>query len=154
MREPEPGLTLARIREVIEVRAYLPPPGIAALEETERALGVPFPGWLRDVYLACNGFEGPAGVRYLWPLEGREGVLLFTKFLRSEDWSPSWLDRAIIFGDNGVGGSITTHWAALDGKLIEWCYGDGAAYSVLDCGLLGLWKREQDKWDAVRAREA
>jgi hypothetical protein len=30
-------------------------------EQTERGLGVPFPEWLRTIYLHCNGFSGPIG---------------------------------------------------------------------------------------------
>jgi hypothetical protein len=152
MAPPKPDPVLSQIRVAIEVTACNPAPSLKLIEEVERRLGVPFPEWVRGVYRSCNGFCGPTGVRYLYPLDGRDGVLELTLFLRNEDWSPPWLKRAIVFGDNGVGGSITTHWLALDGKLIQWCYGDGTDFSILNCDLFALWSREQALWDAVRVR--
>jgi hypothetical protein len=149
MPPPEANDVLSQIRAVIEVTAWEPAKP-KLLDEVEQRLVVPFPDWLRSVYHYSNGFCGPTGVRYLYPLDGRDGVLEFTLFLREEDWSPKWLQRAIVFSDNGAGGSITIHWAALDGQLIEWCYGDGADFRILESDLLALWKREQERWDAVR----
>jgi hypothetical protein len=146
MLTPDPSLI--SVRKVMEISAHAPPKDTAVLEETERQLGVTFPDWLRIQYLSCNGFTGPAGVRYLYPLDGSDGVLSFTRFVRHE-WGLPWLQRAIIFSDNGLGGSTTVHWAALDGRLIEWCYGDEGEYTVLDFDLLELWAREQQKWNAI-----
>ena len=148
MPELIPDPSLSRVREVMNVTAHEPPLDISILEETERRLGVAFPDWLRVFYLSCNGFKGPTGVRYLYPLDGRDGVLCFTEFVR-EEWGLDWLQRAIIFSDNGLGGSVTVHWCALDGKLIEWCYGDEGEYTVLDLDLLTLWAREQKNWSSI-----
>jgi hypothetical protein len=71
-------------------------------------------------------------------------------FLRNEDWSPPWLKQAIVFGDNGMDGTTSTDWLSLDGKLIEWCIGDGANFTILDCDLFALWSREQKRWEALR----
>lgn len=141
---------LARIRSAIETTSINPPATPKMIESVERGLGVPFPPWLRSIYLACNGFCGPTGVGYLWPLEGEYGVEAFTHFLRNDPNWPDWLDRAIVFSDNGVGGTITVHWAALDGKLIEWCYGDNEAFTILNIDLFELWAREQKMWDEIR----
>jgi len=147
---PEPDPVLSKIRAVIEVTACNPAASRELIDDdVEWRLAAPFPGWLRTVYRSCNGFCGPTGVRYLYPLDGRDGVLELNLFLRDEDWAPPWLNRAIVFSDNGAGGSITTHWVALDGALIQWCYGDGADFTVLDCDLFELWRREQERWDAV-----
>jgi hypothetical protein len=147
-----PDPSLSNIRAVMEITAFLPPAPVTVLEETERQLGVVFPNWLRAFYLSCNGFRGPTGVSYLYALDGREGVLEFTKFVR-EEWGLPWLQRAIIFSDNGLGGSITIHWAALDGKLIEWCYGDDGEYKVLEFDLLALWAREQRMWNTLSTEQ-
>jgi hypothetical protein len=82
-------------------------------------------------------------------LGGSDGVLGFNHFLRQEWTEAAWLKKAIIFADNGVGGTLTVHWAALNGQLIEWCYGDGAEYQVLDVDIFSVWAREQSKWDAL-----
>lgn len=143
----DPAAVLARIRSVMKVLQFFPPPDPEMIARVEQELGVSFPDWLRRVYEACNGFTGPTNVGYLWRLDGREGVLEFTQFLRASEWSPAWLERAIVFGDNGSGGSITTHWAALDSNLIEWCYGDGEQFTSLKPDLYALWKREQERWN-------
>ena len=147
--EDNPAQILARIRSVMKVTNVNPPATEAMVEGVEEALGVAFPPWLRRIYRACNGFSGPTGVHYLWPLDGREGVQEFTLFLRAEEYWPDWLDRAIVFSDNGLGGSITVHWAALNGNLVEWCYGDSERFDVLEFDLFELWRREQARWDAV-----
>jgi hypothetical protein len=152
----------ARIRAVITVEQFLPTPPRPLLgpdgrqvlysqeeliADVERKLSVAMPPWLREVYLACNGFLGPFGVCYLYHLDGSEGVGDFTLFLREQEWAPRWLARAIVFGYIGGSGSTTTHTAALDGQLIEWCYGDGEAFRALEGGLFELWRRIQEEWD-------
>ena len=140
---------LAKIRSAMKAEEFKPPAAAALIEDVERGLGITFPSWLREVYLACNGFTGPTGVRYLYPLEGPGGALDWTLFLRDEPWWPDWLDRSIIFSDNGLGGSITTHWGVLDGDLIEWCYGDVDDYSILNFDIYELWAREQRWWNEL-----
>jgi hypothetical protein len=120
---------------------------IAAVEQK---LAVAMPPWLREVYLSCNGFLGPAGVCCLYRLDGPEGVGDFTLFLREQDWAPPWLQRAIVFGYIGGSGSTTSHTVALDGRLIEWCYGDGDQYRALNGGLFALWRQIQAQWDQLR----
>jgi hypothetical protein len=139
---------LSKIRSAMKVEEFKPPAAAELIDDVERGLRVSFPSWLREVYLACNGFTGPTGVRYLYPLDGSGGVLDLTLFLR-EEWWPDWLDRSIIFSDNGLGGSITTHWGVLDGRLIEWCYGDVDEYSILDLDIYELWAREQEGWNEL-----
>jgi hypothetical protein len=150
MHDPQTDSIIAEIRSVLEVTAFNPAPEQSLIDDVERSLGVQLPQWLRAVYRSCNGFQGPTGTNYLYPLDGHDGVLEFTLFLRKEEWAPAWIERAIIFGDNGVGGSIITHWVALDGRLIEWCIGDGDRYALVENDLFALWKREQERWDAVR----
>ncbi len=162
MAVPEMDPVLARIREVITVKKFcLPPlrplfepdgqrlriPLAELIADVERKLGVPLPSWLREVYLSCNGFFGPTGECYLYPLDGSEGVGDFNLFLREQDWAPPWLERAIVFGSIGGSGSTTTHTLVLDGQLCEWCYGDGERFRVLQGGLLKLWQQIQAKWD-------
>jgi hypothetical protein len=163
MAPPEADPVLAQIRAVIAVTAFHPPPlrplfepdgrRLAVpltelVEDTERRLGVAMPPWLRAIYHSCNGFAGPYGVGILYHL-GSEGAADFTLFLREQPWSPPWLKRAIVFGYVGGSGSTTTHSVALDGKLVEWCYGDGAKFTVPEGDLFDLWRRIQASWDAL-----
>ena len=120
---------------------------IELIEDLEQRLNVPMPEWLRTIYLHCNGFSGPFNEGILYPPDGEGGVRDFTLFLREQDYSPSWIQRAIVFGYVAGSGSITTHSAALDGKLIEWCYADGEKYRALDGDLFNLWERIQSNWD-------
>jgi len=140
---------LNRISAVMRVERFFPPADPADLEQAERQLGVQFPDWLRRIYVATDGFVGPTGVRYLYRLREPNGLLDFNPFLRQEWEQADWLRRAIVFGDNGLGGSSTVQWAALDGCLIEWCLGDGHEHEILDLDVFGLWAREQRNWDAL-----
>jgi hypothetical protein len=161
---PETDPVLAKIREVIAVTAFHPAPPRPLFEpdgrrlavpmpeliaETERRLMVPMPSWLRAGYQSCNGYAGPYGVGVLYPLDGSEGVGDFTLFLREQGWAPKWLQWAIVFGHIRGSGSMTTHSVALGGHLVEWCYGDGDLFTVLEGGLIDLWRRIQTEWDAV-----
>lgn len=119
------------------------------IDEAGRVLGVPFPPWLRDLYLLSDGFTGPTGVRYLYPLLGRDGAVGTTLFLRNESWAPEWVQRSIIFADNGMGGSITTHWGALDDSIVEWCFGDGADFTERGHDYASVLAAEQRTWDEV-----
>ncbi len=167
----------AKIREVIQVTEFYEPPFrplfepdgsgqirplfgsdgsrlrmsmVELIDDVERSLGVSMPDWLRTVYLGCNGFGGQYSGNVLSQLDGDAGVRDFTQFLRKQDFSPPWIHRAIVFGHLQGSGSITTHSVALDGQLLEWCYGDGAEYTVLEPDLLALWRRLQEVWDSVR----
>src|SRR5262249_53754823 len=140
MTMPETDPVRARIRQAISVTEFLPPPLRPVFEpdgqrlrvpmaeliaDAERKLGVAMPPWLREVYLGCNGFLGPSGECFLYPLDGNQGVGDFPLFLREQAWSPPWLKRAIVFGYVRGTVSLTTHSVALDGQLIEWRYLDG-----------------------------
>jgi SMI1/KNR4 family protein SUKH-1 len=147
---------LTRIRKVIAVKAFHPPPLRPLFEpdgrrltvpmtdliaEVERKLGVPMPPWLREIYRHCNGFTGPYGRDVLYRLDGSQGVVEFTLAIRAQDWAPPWLSRAIIFGATGGTGSMTTHTVALDGQLVMWCYGDGEKFTVPEGDLFDVWDR-------------
>ena len=88
MEVPKLDPVLARISEVIAVEEFHPAPlrplyepdgrrlripMAELIERTERELGVPFPDWLREVYLACNGFSGLIGVCSMFRLDGQDG---------------------------------------------------------------------------------
>jgi hypothetical protein len=164
MFRQEVNPVLSKIREVIIVTDFQPPPLRPLFEpdgrrlhvpmtdliaSVERMLGVPLPPWLREVYLCCNGFLGQHGECILYPLDGSGGVGEFTLFLREEKWSPAWLKRAIVFGYVGGSVSTTTHMVALDGQLIEWCYGDDDQFKVVEGGLIKLFRRIQARWDGI-----
>lgn len=138
--------TLARIRTENEG----PPATVEQVSAVERGLRVAFPRWLRELYLACDGFNGPTGVGYFFPLTGEGSVANQNLFLRAQEWAPPWLDRAVLFGTGAAGGSITVFWGALGGDLIEWCIGDGHEYTRLDGDVFDLWRREQAQWDGLR----
>lgn len=146
--------TLEQISAVMRVTQFFPPADPSDVQHVEQELGVPFPPWLRHIYAAADGFLGPTGVRYLYPLMPTNGVLDFTRFLRREWHEAAWLERAIVFAENGLGGSLTIHWAVLDGQLIEWCYGDGTEYQVSELDIFGVWAREQLMWNNVEADAA
>src|SRR5689334_5811514 len=93
---------LEQISAVMRVDQYFPPADASDVDQVERELGVPFPDWLRRIYLAADGFIGPTGVRYLYRLRERNGVSDFTRFLRQEWADAAWLKRAIVFGENGL----------------------------------------------------
>jgi hypothetical protein len=169
MESPGPDPVLARITDVITVEELHPAPlrplfepdgrrlrvpMAEPIERTERDLGLPFPDWLKAVYLSCNGFSGPIGVCSLLGLDGPGGVAGYTLFLRSQESSPAWLQRAIVFSHRRVSWSIDTHWAARDGDLVEWAPGEGPSPTILEPDLFALWRREQEQADRLAAERS
>ena len=136
--------------DVMRVETFYPPADASAIAAAEAKVRVAFPHWLRELYLACNGFRGPTQWEYLIPLEGREGLVEFTEFLRAEDWAPPWLSRAVVFGSDINSGTLTTHFVALDGKLVTWTLGDAGEFVPFDGTVYDLYRREQAGWDELK----
>ena len=149
MSPEDPDEVRQRLLDVMRVETLNPPADPTAIAAAERRVGVVFPQWLRVLYLACNGFRGPTQWEYLLMLEGRDGLVESTEMLRAEDWAPPWLARAVVFGSDTGGGTLTTHFAALDGNLITWTLGDGPAFSTFEGTVFDLYRREQQLWDEV-----
>lgn len=164
-----PEAVRERIREAIVVSEFYaaparpgadasghrePVPMVELIIDAEQRLGVPFPPWLREIYESCNGFATHTGDPVLYRLQGDEGVTELNLFLREEPWHPSWISRAIVFGHVDGSLSTTTHTVALDGVLVEWCYGDGEEVRRISADLFAVWQRMQARWDAALAEEA
>src|SRR5687768_1962049 len=139
MSPEDPHPVRIALREAMRVESFGPPAHPDRIAEAEQRLGVEFPSWLRDLYLACDGFTGPTAWPYLLPLGGRDGVIEFNEFLRGEDWAPVWLPRAVVFATDTGSGTGTVNFAVLDGELIEWCLGDGSEYTAFDGTIYDLY---------------
>lgn len=154
LEDADKTMTHASIKE--RILAAMPkvsfndPATSVMIEKAQLSLAVTFPSWLRDLYLTCDGFSGPTDVRYLYPLCEDNGVVEFTLFLRNE-WKLPWLNRCAVFSENGLGGSSTVHWGICDGKLIEWCYGDGNDFNEIDGDFISILKRQQSLWDELES---
>ena len=133
-----------RIEAVMRVEEFSDPAPPDAIDAAERELGVPIPAELREIYHACNGFAGPTWTRYLSSLQD---AIKLTRMER-QNWGESypWLEKAALFGRNGVGGSLTVQWGVLRScpdEILEWCYGDGGEYTLLSMTWYDLWARER-----------
>ena len=149
MSSEAPDRVRQRLLDVMRVETFYPPADASAIAAAETRVGVVFPQWLRNLYLACNGFRGPTQWEYLLPLEGCEGLVEFTQFLRAEEWAPPWLARAVVFGSDTGSLSLTTHFVALDGALVTWTFGDGPVFVEFDGTVYDLYRREQALWDEL-----
>jgi hypothetical protein len=136
----------------MRIKAFHPPADPVAVAAAETRLGVALPAWLRALYLACDGFVGPTGWDgYLLPLEGRDGLVGYTEFLRHDgEGMPPSMARAIVFGHQGYSFTISTHFAALDGALVTWNFGDDD-FAPFDGTVYDLYRREQAELDSFAA---
>lgn len=146
-----PDLIRQRLLDVMRVETFYPPADVSAIAAAETRLGVMFPQWLRELHLACNGFRGPTQFMYLLSLEGREGLVEFTEFLRADHRPPPWLARAVVFGSDTGSGTLTTLFVSLDGELVTWTLGDGPVFNKFEGSVFDLYRREQQLWDEVGA---
>ena len=136
----------------MRIESFFPPADLAAIASAEIELGVQFPAWLREMYLACDGFHGPTAWPYLLPLSGYEGAVEFNEFLRSEFLYVPWLAQAVVFGSNLGSGTSSVHFAAFNGELIEWCLGDGSEFTRFNGTVYDLYRREQVMWDTIETK--
>lgn len=80
----------------------------ADLAGAERRLGHPLPEDLWDLHLAFNGFLGPTAAPFFQPLlesmkDGPQSIVGYTLFLRDEFPEIPWVQRVVIFGNDGCG---------------------------------------------------
>jgi hypothetical protein len=104
------------------------------ISRAESELGATLPAVLRELYLAFDGFNGPTGAAFFWPLfghvENSPGLVEMNLFYRGDDLFPQGLvSQCIFFGDNGCG----PQWGMkrdVPGKVILWDAAWGDEYEV------------------------
>jgi hypothetical protein len=108
---------------------------------------VPIPPVLRNLYRSFNGFRGPTGAAFFWPLFGDRGLVRWHQFLRSEFTQP-WLSTCLFYGDAG-GGSPWGLKADLPGRVILWDAEWGDDFEVVRTSVLDVWLDEKRKYDEL-----
>lgn len=131
------------------------PPTAAMIAQVEKALGHALPDQLRSLYLEFDGFQGPTGANFLFPVleraaPGSESLLTYTQFFRGEEYFPEWLQRAVAVGDNGTG---TTWFVLLEEgeRLVRWD-AEWEEYEEVDGNLLDAWIAERKLYESVSTR--
>jgi hypothetical protein len=119
----------------------------------ENRLGHSLPSMFRDLYLQFDGFTGPTNAAFFYPLLvpssfSQAALVEHTLFLRSEDYFPKFLHRAVVFGDYGTGPC----WAvSLDApsRIIEWDAEWGEDYEVLEGTPFEIWKNKKEWYESL-----
>jgi hypothetical protein len=131
-------------------------PAIAAvIAQVEQALGHGLPDQLRSLYLAFDGFQGPTGANFLFPVleqatKGSESLLTCTQFFRNEDYFPEWLQHAIPVGDNGTGATWFTLLEEGE-RLVRWD-AEWEEYEEVEGTLLDAWIAERKLYESISPR--
>jgi hypothetical protein len=123
----------------------------------ESKLGETLPAELKGLYLAFDGFKGPTGASFFWPLfahkENDPGLVEMNLFFRGDDLFPQGLvSKCIFFGDNGCG----TQWGIkrdLAGKVILWDAEWGDEYEIAGEDLLEVWTAEKRMYEELDGQE-
>jgi hypothetical protein len=143
----------AEVARHCRVTSFGPPCSPEQIEEASRKLALRFPDALRSLYLAFDGLRGPTNAAFLWSLAK---VVDQNLFVREEEWAPSWLRRVIIFGDDGIGGTIGIQWA-IDpdhtDQIIEWCLGSLSDRPIGGSTVFEVWRREQERYDEAASKK-
>ncbi len=147
-------ITAASVRKALPGGDFREPVSASMLLEAETSLGHALPPLLRELYLAFDGFLGPTLAPFLFPLvtrpsEMQESLVSFTLFLRSEDYCPDWLHRAVAVGGSGGGAA----WFILlerPDAVVRWEAEWGPEFEELDGSLLEVWLREKAKYEPLR----
>lgn len=128
------------------------PVTVAAIAQVEQALGHPLPDQVRSLYLEFDGFQGPTGANFLFPVleratPGSESLLTYTQFFRSEDYFPEWLQRAVAVGENGTG---ATWFILLEERerVVQWD-AEWEEYEEVKGNLIDAWIEERKLYESV-----
>jgi hypothetical protein len=146
-----------------EVRAcfagfgFGPPCSESEIHRAESELGEALPAVLKELYLAFDGFEGPTGAGFFWPLfahaENDPGLVEMNLFFRGDDLFPQGLvSQCLFFGDNGCG----PQWGIkrdLPGKVILWDAAWGDKYEVTGEDPLEVWTAEKRMYEELDGQE-
>jgi hypothetical protein len=143
------------VRQAFAKGVFRKPATAAAIAQVEQALGHPLPDQIRGLYLEFDGFQGPTGANFLFPVleratPGGESLLTYTQFFRSEDYFPEWLQHAVAVGDNGTG----TTWFILleEGERIVRWDAEWEEYEEVEGNLLDAWIAERKLYESVSSR--
>ena len=116
------------------------------IEQAQVELGHRLPDSLVVVYLQANGFNGPTGAPFLYPLVSTTtatSAVSHTLYLRSDPIQPDFWSHCIAFGDFGVGGywgiDINTQ------RVFEWWPEDGDEITYIESSINELWS-EKEAW--------
>jgi cell wall assembly regulator SMI1 len=119
----------------------------------EAELGEPLPPALRELYCAFDGFRGPTGATFFWPLFGREGLVEMNRFYRRDPLFPQGLvSQCVFFGDDGCG----PQWGLmrdLPGNVIRWDAEWGSDFEVAGASPLDAWRAAKESYDSLSEAE-
>jgi hypothetical protein len=102
---------------------------------------------LREMYREFDGFGGPMGTCFLYPLLlpqpfSKETLVGHTLFLRGEEYFPVFLHKAVVYGDFGNG----PYWGVLldtPDKVFVWDAEWGDQFDVLEGTPLDAWEKHR-----------
>lgn len=115
------------------------------MAKAEELLGHPLPPLLTELYLNFNGFTGPTGAAFFYPLPT---LVEHTLLLRSEDYFPTFLRHAVAIGDYGTG----SYWVILidaPGNILEWDAEWGDDYETLEGTLVDVWRGRKELYERL-----
>jgi len=123
------------------------------ISRAESELGETLPPVLRELYLAFDGFNGPTGAAFFWPLfahgENAPGLVEMNLFYRGDDLFPRGLvSQCLFFGDGGGG----PQWGIkqdIPGKIILWDAEWGSEFEVAGADPLEVWANEKRIYDEL-----
>ena len=141
------------VRAMFPGATFRPPCADAQISMAEQRLGHALPPILVDIYRAFDGFLGPTGAQFLYPLddptrETSTTLVTYTLFLRGQDYFPAFLKSAVAVGDMGAGAcwliflSEPTRVALWDA---EW----GDDYERLEGGIADVWRSAKEQYESL-----
>ena len=128
--------------------SFGPPCTAAEIARAEREIGQALPAFLRELYLACDGFRGPTG-SLLWPLFGDNGLVGYNRSVRVDRNVPAFVRGVVFFGDDGIGGTVGAVYAvdpARPDRILEW-YVNEPEPAVAAANVFELWRSRQQEYD-------
>ena len=119
------------------------------------ALGEEMPEILQTLYRAFNGFLGPTGAGFFWPLfasaKNPTGLVETNNFFRlrvNDPFPPEIVTQCLFFGDNGIG----AQWGFrkdLPGKVIKWDAEWGLDFELAGENPLDAWVAEKKFYEDI-----
>lgn len=124
----------------------------AEFDQAEELLGHSLLSELLKLYKIANGFRGPTNAAFLYPLLNKQTfnkgtTVQLTLYLRNDPSQPQFWNRAVAFGDDGVGATWGINLETEE--IFEWWAEDGEEVSDLGFSVTNVWAAKCRWYDEV-----
>jgi len=142
---------LRRLKSAVRELSMAAPCPEPKIQTAEKRLGQRLPDVLRAVYKITNGFCGPTGAQFLWPIGRQRQSLVGLNLFFRQDLFPPMVRNWVLFGDEG-GGAMWAIDPKKPDQVIRWDAEWGDDFEIAGQDPFEAWARKQAAYDEAEQR--